>query len=74
MILGWICCILAAGVTGGLLLVLSLKDFPMWLDVIVWGSAIPVFILMALLYVGGIINGFRTIFKGDEKPTKSADA
>lgn len=72
MIFGYLFCLIASGLAGGLTLVIGLCDFPLWLDIILWGAAVPLYLLIGVIYGGGLSYGFKQIFGKDTTGTKDA--
>ena len=74
LVFGYVWCLLAASLAGGLTLAISLVDVPLWLDVMVWGAAVPVYLLLGVIYLGGMYHGFGKIFAASADDGSAKDA
>lgn len=72
MIFGYLSTVLGAALAGGLTLVLSLCDFPLWLNIIVYGAAAPLYALFIVIYLGGFGHAWKDVFGKSATDTKDA--
>ena len=73
MIFGYLFCLIASAAIGGLTLLLSMcTSFPLWLQLIIWGAAAPIYLLTGIIYGGGLSCGARQIFGKDTTESKDA--
>lgn len=74
LLIAWAVCVVFAGIMGGVTLLLSLLQVPLWLGIIVWGAAVPIYSLSLVIYLGGLYYGFGSIFGKKKDPEDDGSA
>lgn len=75
MIYGYLFSVLAAFFIGGLTYgLVLLGGVPLWLLIAAWGSALPLYAVSLIAYVGGFIHGWKKIFRVETTGNAGGDA